>query len=660
MPLSKSKGKKLKIVSPKGFAIATALALNFFTVLSFAEDTDIGTLDKATAQKVFPAKPLYSPYAGRSFPIRPFFGDTHLHTSFSMDAGAFGARLNPRDAYKFARGDQVTSSSGQPVKLARPLDFLVVADHSDNMGFFPDLFAGKPEMLADPMGRKWYDLIQSGKGAEAAMEIIVAFSQGKFPKDLMYFPGTRAYRGAWQETIAAAESYNDPGRFTAFIGYEWTSNTGGNNLHRNIIFRDNGDKASQVEPFTVYPPFGSDNPVDLWKWMDAYEKKTGGSVLAIAHNDNLSNGRMFPIVEAFGKSIDREYAETRAKWERLYEATQTKGDGEAHPFLSPNDEFADFEKWDKANLDGSVAKKKEMLEFEYARSGLKNGLVLEEKLGTNPYKFGMVGSSDAHTGLAAVEEDNFFGKTTPQEPSPERLHATFINNPKTGVKIMDWEVSASGYAAVWATENTRAAIWDAMQRKETYATTGPRMVVRFFGGWEFESNDAHNRLPAAIGYAKGVPMGGDLRNAPKGKAPTFLVAALKDPMGANLDRIQIIKGWLDGKGQVQEKVYDVAWGDAEKRKPGANGKLPPVGSTVDLQNATWTNTIGDSELITVWKDPEFDPALRAVYYARVLEIPTPRWTAYDAKRFGIKPLPGTTMTLQERAYTSPIWYSPGK
>jgi len=660
MPLSKSKGKKLKIVSPKGFAIATALALNFFTVLSFAEDTDIGTLDKATAQKVFPAKPLYSPYAGRSFPIRPFFGDTHLHTSFSMDAGAFGARLNPRDAYKFARGDQVTSSSGQPVKLARPLDFLVVADHSDNMGFFPDLFAGKPEMLADPMGRKWYDLIQSGKGAEAAMEIIVAFSQGKFPKDLMYFPGTRAYRGAWQETIAAAESYNDPGRFTAFIGYEWTSNTGGNNLHRNIIFRDNGDKASQVEPFTVYPPFGSDNPVDLWKWMDAYEKKTGGSVLAIAHNGNLSNGRMFPIVEAFGKSIDREYAETRAKWERLYEATQTKGDGEAHPFLSPNDEFADFEKWDKANLDGSVAKKKEMLEFEYARSGLKNGLVLEEKLGTNPYKFGMVGSSDAHTGLAAVEEDNFFGKTTPQEPSPERLHATFINNPKTGVKIMDWEVSASGYAAVWATENTRAAIWDAMQRKETYATTGPRMVVRFFGGWEFESNDAHNRLPAAIGYAKGVPMGGDLRNAPKDKAPTFLVAALKDPMGANLDRIQIIKGWLDGKGQVQEKVYDVAWGDAEKRKPGANGKLPPVGSTVDLQNATWTNTIGDSELITVWKDPEFDPALRAVYYARVLEIPTPRWTAYDAKRFGIKPLPGTTMTLQERAYTSPIWYSPGK
>ncbi len=329
-------------------------------------------------------KPAYSPYADRNFPTRPFFGDTHLHTSFSMDAGAFGARLGPRDAYRFARGEQVMASTGQPVKLSRPLDFLVVADHSDNMGFFPDLFAGKPELLADPTGRKWYDMIQSGKGAEAAIEIIVAFSHGTFPKDLMYFPGTRAYRGAWQETIAAAEHFNEPGRFTAFIGYEWTSNTGGNNLHRNVIFRDNGDKASQVEPFTVYPPFGSDNPVELWKWMDAYEKKTGGSVLAIAHNGNLSNGTMFPIVEAFGKRSTASTPRQRAKWERLYEATQTKGNGEAHPFLSPNDEFADFEIWDKGNLDGSVAKKKEMLEFEYARSALKNGLKLEAEARHEP------------------------------------------------------------------------------------------------------------------------------------------------------------------------------------------------------------------------------------------------------------------------------------
>jgi hypothetical protein len=352
-------------------------------LISSAWAQDVGTPSKEEIEKALP-KPPYSPYVNRDFPTRPFFGDTHLHTSFSMDAGAFGARLGPKEAYRFARGEQMTASSGQPVKLSRPLDFLVVADHSDNMGFFPDLFAGKPEVLADPTGRQWYDLIQSGRGAEAALQIISAFSQGTFPKDLMYMPGTRPYRGAWQETIAAAEQYNEPGRYTAFIGYEWTSNTGGNNLHRNVIFRDNGDKASQVEPFTVYPPLGSDNPEDLWKWIQVYEQKTGGSVLAIAHNGNLSNGLMFPVVEAFGKKIDRAYAEQRTRWERLYETTQTKGDGEAHPFLSPNDEFANFERWDFGNLDASVAKTREMLEFEYARSALKNGLKLGQTLGVNP------------------------------------------------------------------------------------------------------------------------------------------------------------------------------------------------------------------------------------------------------------------------------------
>ena len=615
----------------------------------------IGALDKTKAERAFPPKPVYSPYAGRNYPARPYFGDTHLHTSFSMDAGAFGARVDPRGAYRLARGEEIAASSGQPVKLSRPLDFLVVADHSDNMGFFPDLFAGKADLVAHPTGRKWYDMMQSGQGAAAALEIIGAFSQGTFPKELMYAPGSRAYKAAWQATIDAAEEYNAPGRFTAFIGYEWTSNTGGNNLHRNVIFRDDHRRASQVEPFTVYPP-GSDNPVDLWKWMQGYEEKTGGSVLAIAHNGNLSNGLMFPIVEAFGRPVDRQYAETRMKWERLYEATQTKGDGETHPFLSPNDEFADFEKWDKANLDGSVAKKPEMLQFEYLRAAFKNGLLLEQKLGVNPYKFGLVGSTDAHTGLAAVEEENFFGKTTPQEPSPERLGATFMNNPKTGVRIMDWEVLASGYAAVWATDNTREAIWDAMQRRETYATTGTRMVVRFFGGWDFTDADAATRNPGAAGYAKGVPMGGELTPAAAGKSPAFLVAALRDPIGANLDRIQVVKGWLDAKGQVQEKVHDVAWSGG--RKPGADGKLPPVGNTVDVANATWTNTIGAPELIAVWRDPEFDPAQRAFYYVRVLEIPTPRWTAYDAKRFGIQPASGTRMTVVERAYTSPIWYTP--
>jgi hypothetical protein len=617
--------------------------------------TDTGQLDKETAQAF--AKPAYSPYAARPFPTRPLFGDTHLHTSFSMDAGAFGCRLDPRDAYRFARGEEITASSGQRVRLSRPLDFLVVADHSDNMGFFPDLLSGNPNVLADPAGRRWYDMVQAGKGADAAIEIIVAFSQGRFPKALMYTPGTTAYRSVWRELVDAAEQANDPGRFTAFIGYEWTSTTGGNNLHRNVVFRDGAALASLVEPFTVYPP-GSDDPRDLWKWMAAYEQKTGGNVLAIAHNGNLSNGRMFPLIESFtGKPVDREYAETRARWERLYEATQIKGDGETVPFLSPNDEFASFERWDKGNLDGSEAKKPEMLQFEYARAALKNGLKLEKQLGMNPYKFGMIGSTDAHSGLSAVEEDNFFGKTSSSEPSPIRATHPFIKTDK--VTIMGWEQTSSGYAAVWARENTREALFDAMERRETYGTTGPRMVVRFFGGWDFTAADAQTRNPAVVGYRKGVPMGGDLGAAPPGKAPTFLVAALKDPIGANLDRYQIVKGWLDAKGALHERVYDVAWSGDRTPDP-ATGRLPAVGSTVDVANATYTNAIGASELIAVWKDPEFDPAARAFYYGRVLEIPTPRWTAHDARYFGIAMPKEVPMTLQERAYTSPIWYTPGR
>lgn len=619
--------------------------------------SDVGTLDKEQAAKGFPSKPPYSPYAGRDFPTRPFFGDTHTHTSFSMDAGAFGARLGPADAYRFGKGQEVLASSGQRVKLSRPLDFMVVADHSDNMGFFPDLFAGKPEMLADPTGRKWYDMIQSGKGADAAMEIIVAFSQGTFPRKIMSLPGTAAYRSAWRETIKAADDANEPGRFSAFIGFEWTSNTGGNNLHRNIIFRENGERARLVEPFTVYPPLGSDNPRELWKWMAGAEEKTGSEILALAHNGNLSNGRMFPIIESFGgNKIDRAYADGRTRWEPLYEVTQIKGDGETHPFLSPNDEFANFERWDKGNLDLSEAKKPEMLEFEYARSALKNGLKLEAEFGVNPYKFGLVGSTDSHTGLAAVEEDNFFGKTSSSEPSADRALHPFIKSPSA--VVMGWETTASGYAAVWASENTRGAIFDAMKRREVYATTGPRMVVRFFGGFDFEAKDAQNRLPAKFGYTKGVPMGGDLSNAPKGKSATFLVAALKDPIGANLDRYQVIKGWLDAKGQLHEKIFDVAWAGGRKPDP-KTGKLPSVGSTVDVENATWTNTIGATELIAVWRDPEFDPSQRAFYYGRVIEIPTPRWTAYDAKYFGVKMPKEVPMTTTERAYTSPIWYTPG-
>ncbi|HXT24044.1 MAG TPA: DUF3604 domain-containing protein [Candidatus Eisenbacteria bacterium] len=640
-------------------AVGLALGLAGCSLPAFAQDS--GEPDKAAIEKSFPSKRPYSPYAGRPFPARVYWGDTHLHTSYSMDAGAFGARLGPKDAYVFAKGNEITSSSGQRVKLSRPLDFLVVADHSDGMGFFPMLLSGSQDVLNDPQGKKWYEMIQSGKGADAALDIIITFGKGQMPKAIFPLPGTAPYRSAWAETIQAAEEANDPGRFTAFIGFEWTSNTGGNNLHRNVIFRDNASKASLVEPYTTIKPLGSDNPRDLWKWMQTYEDKTNGRVLAIAHNGNLSNGRMFPLIESFtGKPIDREYAERREQWERLYEATQIKGDGETHPFLSPNDEFANFERWDKGNLDLGELKKSEMLEFEYARAALRNGLKLEKELGVNPYKFGMVGSTDSHTGLAAVEEDNFFGKTSTAEPSAGRAEHPFIKNPAhPGVVVMGWETSASGYAGVWATDNTREALWDAMQRKETYATTGPRMIVRFFASWDFVATDANTRSPAVVGYQKGVPMGGDLQQAPGGKSPTFLVAALKDPIGANLDRVQIIKGWLDAKGETHEKIYDVAW-SGNRNPDSKTGKLPAVGNTVDVPNATWTNTIGTPELIKVWKDPDFDAAQSAFYYVRVLEIPTPRWTAYDAKYFGIKMPPEVTMTVQERAYTSPIWYTPPK
>ena len=639
--------------------ITIALALGCLSPITFAQETatttDVGTLDEATAEKVFPAKPPYSPYAGRNFPTRPFFGDTHLHTSFSLDAGAFGCRLTPRDAYRFGKGEEIMASTGQRVKLSRPLDFIVVSDHSDGFGFFPQLIGGDPGLLATPQGRKWYDEINSGKGAQAAVDIVTSFGKGQLPKGFP-LPGTPAYRSAWQETIKSADESNEPGKFTAFIGYEWTSNEKGNNLHRNVIFRDDGRRASLIEPYTTQPPLGSPNPRDLWKWMAMCEEKTGAQILAIAHNGNLSNGRMFPIIESFtGKRIDREYAENRMRWEPLYEVTQIKGDGETHPFLSPNDEFANFERWDKGNLDLTELKKPEMLEAEYARAALRNGLMLEAELGVNPYKFGVIGSTDAHTGLAAVEEDNFFGKTSSSEPSADRTTHPFVKTDKA--TIMGWEQTASGYAAVWATENTREAIFDAMERRETYATTGPRMVVRFFGGWDFEASDANNRMPAKVGYTKGVPMGGDLNDAPKGKSPTFLVAALKDPIGANLDRIQVIKGWLGKDGKTQERIYDVAV-SGERKIDGDGRCKTDVGNTVDVPNATWSNTIGASEFITVWKDPDFDPAQRAFYYVRVIEIPTPRWTAYDAKYFGITLPKEVPMTTTERAYTSPIWYTP--
>jgi hypothetical protein len=608
---------------------------------------DAGLMNPEAAAQAFP-KRGFSPYANRNYPARVFWGDQHVHTGWSVDAGAFGATLGPEEALRFARGEQVTSSLGEAVKLSRPLDWVAVTDHSDAAGVIFEVRDGNPELMADPVIKRWHDMMASGQGVQAASEMIAAQSNNKVPPAMK---DPRLAMSIWEKNTAIMEKYNEPGRFTAFIGYEWTSNAGGgDNLHRNVIYRDGKAAADQVLPMTT---FDSENPEDLWKWMEAWEAKTGGSLLAIPHNGNLSNGKMFALSTFAGNPLTRDWAETRARWEPMYEITQIKGDGETHPALSPNDEFAGFERWDTANLAG-VPKQPGMIEREYARQALSEGLKLEATLGVNPFKFGFVSGTDTHTGLTTAEEDNFFGKHTGVEPSPSRFAHDVIKTPQVSIK--GWQMAASGYTGVWATENTREAIWDALKRKEAYSTTGPRMLVRFFGGWDFEPADAQTRMPADAGYAKGVPMGGDLKGAPEGKSPTFLAAAMKDPLSGNLDRIQIIKGWVDSAGKLHEKVHDIAWSDA--RKPGADGKLPPVGNTVDVANATWTNSIGSPELIAVWKDPDFDPALRAVYYARVIEIPTPRWTAYDQKRFGIKMPDDVPMTVQERAYTSPIWYTP--
>jgi len=607
--------------------------------------------DKAGVTKAM-TKQQYSPYVGRDFPTRVMWGDTHLHTAISVDAGTMN-RLGQEDAFRFARGDEVTTTNGLQARLSRPLDFLVISDHAEMYGLMPQLLKGNPEILAQETGKRWYDGLKGGDRDQVfstAMDIVGTLSEDKPPIE-----SSNIVRDAWRNYTALADKYNEPGRFTALIGYEWTA-IGGYNLHRNVIFRGDASMANRTVPFSQYD---SKNPEDLWKSLAEFEKQTGSDVLAIPHNGNLSNGRMFTVETFDGKPLTREIAALRARMEPLVEVTQIKGDSETHPYLSPNDEFADYETWDKANLNGSEIKKPEMLQWEYSRQALKNGLLLEQKLGINPYKFGMIGSTDSHTSLATAEEENFFGKHSGVEPEPQRWEHLVIESPDDpNLSVYGWQQAASGYAAVWATENTRAAIFDAMQRKETYATTGPRITVRFFGGWEFDAADAQSRLPAEVGYAKGVPMGGDLHKAPKGKAPGFLVAALKDPYSGNLDRIQIIKGWLDKKGKLHEKVYDVAWSDADKRKPGKNGKLPAVGNTVDVKNATWRNSIGDPELITVWSDPDFDSSEKAFYYARVIEIPTPRWTAYEAKRFDIKMPEKVPMTTRERAYTSPIWYTP--
>ncbi|MFK8029378.1 MAG: DUF3604 domain-containing protein [Gammaproteobacteria bacterium] len=590
------------------------------------------------------------------YPTQVFWGDTHLHTSDSADAFAFGARLGAEDALRFASGEQVTSTTGLEARLKRPLDFLVIADHAVGLGIGQEIYDGNPKLVADPRVARWSKMLRAGgeQGQIATRELIEGHSAGTNPEVISdpKLVGPIAF-SVWQARGKVVDRYNDPGKFTAFIGYEFTPAPGGDNLHRVVVYRDGSEKTGSSLPFSSGM---SEDPEDLWAALSAYEKRTGGQALAIPHNSNISNGRMFAFTDFEGDPIDLDYANARARWEPLVEITQIKGDSESHPFLSPNDEFANYgdDGWDRGNLTLAGLKTNDMLAGDYVREALKRGLKIEQETGVNPFKFGAIGSTDSHTGLATADSDNYYGKHAGVEPGAKRASRS-ISLAGRGLRV-GWNYLASGYAAVWAKENTRESLFDAMMRKEVYATTGPRITLRFFGGWDFSDVDAQPANIANAGYSRGVPMGGDLASGAKSSAPTFILSALMDPEGANLDRAQIVKGWIDDNGQTEERVYDVAWSDS--RVPGADGKLPSVGNTVDLTVPKWTNTIGAPALATSWTDPDFNPAVAAFYYVRVIEIPTPRWPAYDAVRYDADIPKDAKLISQERAYSSPIWYSP--
>ena len=574
------------------------------------------------------------------------WGETHLHTSYSFDAFTLGnATADPETAYRFARGLPVIHPGHRArVQIDRPLDFLVVTDHAEGLGAMAELAAGNPLLIESERGKRWRRMLAAGE-LNAVFTEIVALGTER-PEEIAFLNDGAVIRSAWAHLAATADRYNEPGSFTAFAGWEWSSTPGGLNLHRIVFSPDGADKAVQYLPFSLND---SEKPRDLWQWLARTAKAVDTDFIAIGHNSNLSNGRFFPLVDEDGRAIDVEYAELRGRWEPVEEVTQYKGDSETHPLLSPSDEFANFERY-RHLLDGGPVKH---VEGSYARSGLIRGMQIEAEIGVNPYKFGMIGATDSHTGLASAEESNFLGKYA-QDSIPE------TKAKETVPGSVGWDAAAMGFAGVWATENTRQAILEAFRRREVYATTGPRIRLRFFGGWDFRAGHAQAKDLAALGYENGVPMGGDLAGAPNGKSPSFLVSAVKDPLDGNLDRIQVVKGWVAADGSARERIYDVAWSD--DREPDGEQRLPPVGNTVSLSTGTYDNSIGATELTAVWTDPDFDPALRAFYYVRVLQVPTPRHTLLDtiALRQSPEAAGGHASVIQERAYSSPIWYTPNR
>lgn len=627
--------------------------------------------------------------SAQDYPDELLWGDTHLHTKLSMDAYALGNRTGDADlAYRFAKGEPVIHPYHRArVQLQTPLDFLAVSDHAELLGAPYSLLELKdPRLTETRVGKRMINMIAKGRGLEAFGLIVLGGNLATLPdeqrppkiglgtallwrfQDLVSVPNGRkraerwlasdptlmrdlnnddVTKSMWALNMDAAAKYNEPGKFTTLVGWEFSSVADGANLHRVVLSPTDPETAKSFIPYSM---IDSPDPHDLWIWLDKTKKETGADFIAIPHNSNISKGRMYARVDFDGRPINADYAKLRASYETIAEVTQIKGTSETRPVLSPNDEFADFEFYNKL-IESRPGMPREVPETaaDYVRGALKTGLELEEEIGVNPFKLGMIGSTDGHTALASAEENNFMGKFV-GDSTPEQKE----NSAGRGA---GWIMSTSGLAAVWAKANTREEIFAAMKRREVYGTTGPRIAVRFFGGFDFAPEDAGANDLADVGYAKGVPMGGDLAGG-GGKAPAFLVRAVKDPKDGNLDRIQIVKSWLGADGKAQEKVFDVAW--SAGRTIGANGKLEAVGDTVDVKTASYSNSIGAAELSTVWRDPEFDPSTRAFYYVRVLQIPTPRNSLYDSVALQKPPPEGFPMSIQERAYTSPIWYSPVK